>query len=325
MGPVLVTGAGGFIGANLVRALFRADAEVHALVRPSTDLWRLEGVRWQLVLHLADVRDAGAVRDVVAAVRPDVVYNLAVGRARPENPVSRQESMDTSLLGARALLDAIAMHPVRRVVHLGSHLEYAARERALREDAPIAPGSFRGTVKATETAQWLHAARMRSIPLTVLRPFHVYGPWEAPTRLIPTAIRCAMSGTDMPIVDSETRRDPVFVEDVVEACLLAATRELARGEVFNVGSGEEWSTADMVNAVAKAVGRPIGLRRGAYRSHTTDSPHSRADVTKAARLLGWRPGHSFHQGLERTVPWYLARRGSERPRATTADQSGLPA
>jgi UDP-glucose 4-epimerase len=309
-GPVLVTGAAGFIAANLVRALFRADVEVHAAVRPTTDLWRLDGVGWQFSVHRVDVRDADAMREVVASVRPEVVFNLAVGRARPEDPVSRQESMDTSLLGARSLLNAVAHTPVRRVVHLGSHLEYASRDRPLREDDPIAPGSFRGTVKATETGQWLHAARVRSIPVTVLRPFHVYGPWEASSRLVPTAIRCAYSGSDMPIVDPVTRRDPVFVEDVVEACLLAATRELAVREVFNVGSGEEWTTAQVVEAVAEVTGRPIGMRRGTYPSHTTDSAHSRADISKATRLLGWRPRHRLREGLERAVHWSLSRAGA---------------
>jgi nucleoside-diphosphate-sugar epimerase len=322
-GPALVFGAGGFIGSDLVRALFRADVDVHAVVRPSTDLWRLEGIGWQFSLHRLDVRDAVAVGDVVASVRPEVVFNLVVGRARPEDPVSRQESMDTSLLGARSLIEAVSRTRVRRVVHLGSHLEYAARDRALREDDPIAPGSFRGTVKATETAKWLHAARSRSISVTVLRPFHVYGPWETPSRLVPTAIRCAYSGRDMPIVDPVTRRDPVFVEDVVEACLLAATRELAVAQVFNVGSGQEWTTADIVDAVAEVTGRPIGLRRGAYPSHMGDNAHSRADITKAERLLGWRPRHRLREGLTRSVRWYLSRAGG-RP-AAAHDRAGAGA
>jgi nucleoside-diphosphate-sugar epimerase len=308
-GPALVFGAGGFIGANLVRALFRSDVEVHAVVRPSTDLWRLEGIGWQLSLHRVDIRDADAVRALVARIGPEVVFNLVAGSVRAEDPGSRQESLDTSLLGARSLIEALVETPVRRVVHLGSHLEYAQRDRRLREDDPIAPGSFRGTVKATETAQWLHAERARSVPVTVLRPFHVYGPWEGPSRLIPTAIRCALSALPMPIVDYETRRDPVFVEDVVEACVLATRRELARGEVFNVGSGEEWTTADLVSAVAQVAGKPIRLRKGANRLQTTDTPHSRADVTKAARLLEWRPRHGLLEGLERTLRWHVSRRG----------------
>jgi nucleoside-diphosphate-sugar epimerase len=307
-----VFGAGGFIGANLVRALFRSDLEVHAVVRPSSDLWRLEGIGWQLSLHRLDVRDPEAVRALVARIRPELVFNLVAGRVRAEDPASRQETLDTSLLGARSLIEALVETPVRRVVHLGSHLEYAQRDRRLREDDPIAPGSFRGTVKATETAQWLHAERIRSVPVTVIRPFHVYGPWEGPSRLIPTAIWCALSGVPMPIVDYETRRDPVFVEDVVEACVLATRRELARGEVINVGSGEEWTTTDLVDAVAQVAGRPIRLRRGAYRLQTTDSPHSRADISKAARVLEWRPRHGLREGLERTFRWHLTRTG-DRP------------
>jgi nucleoside-diphosphate-sugar epimerase len=154
-------------------------------------------------------------------------------------------------------------------------------------------------------------ARERGRPLVVLRPFSVYGPREAFSRLVPSAIAAAHHGTELPLTAPGYRRDLVYVDDVVECCLLAVTRDLAAGEVINVGTGRQWANEEVASAVGRACGRPLRTRSGAYPPHPSDTSCWVADPSHAARALGWRARYDLDQGLRRTVAWWARAQGTE--------------
>jgi nucleoside-diphosphate-sugar epimerase len=141
----------------------------------------------------------------------------------------------------------------------------------------------------------------------VLRLFSVYGRWESPSRFIPTAIRAALGGGEMALTAPGVRHDFVYVDDVVDAMLTAATANGVDGEVINVGSGREWTNEEVVDAVQRLTGRVVRVRTGEYPAKTADTAHWVADVGKAAALLGWRPAHDLTSGLRETIEWYGAR------------------
>ena len=122
-------------------------------------------------------------------------------------------------------------------------------------------------------------------------------------RLVPTAIRAALQGTALPLTADDWYRDFVFVEDVVEACLLAGTTPGIEGEIMNVGTGRQHSNREVVAAVETALGVPVKVRVGAYAPHATDTRHWVADVEKARSKLGWRARHSLEEGVRKTVAW----------------------
>lgn len=308
---VLVTGVTGFLGVNLAEELLARGARVHGLARGETDLWRLTGLLPQIMLHRLDLTDAEAVEQAMQAIRPDLVYHLAVQRSA----VSRRDRLatwETNVTGTLNLLEAAASSGCERLVVTGSSLEYGPQVRPTRETDLPGPASFFGTTKAAATLLCQQLARERRLPLVLLRIYSVYGYWEGPTRLIPTAILAAMGRGELALTGPGFRRDLVFIEDVVEACLLAASAEKAVGEVINIGSGQQWTNEQVVEEIESIAGCRLLKHVGAYSLHATDTTFWVADNRKAGRVLQWKPRHPLRNGLEKTWSWFEKHRESYR-------------
>ncbi len=305
---VLVTGAAGFLGANLVRALLEDGAEVHGLVRRGTSSWRLAGLTGELALHAADLTDVEGLGGAVAAARPEVVFHTAAAGGHPASRSERETALRVSVLGTANLLEELRWNEVGRFVHVGSSLEYGPKPGPVTEADVLEPATFRGAVKAAATLLCLQLAHAAARPVTVLRPLSVYGPWEQPSRLVPSAVRAARYGEPLPLTARGAGRDFVFVDDVVEACLLVARAGgEVDGEIVNIGSGIRTSNEELVAAVERITGRRIVTLPGRYPSSPPDTGTWLADVTKARELLDWTPRHTLDQGLAETVEWFRAR------------------
>jgi len=300
---VLVTGAAGFVGANLARALLEQGARVHGLVRPTTGLWRLEEILPDLTLHKANVADGAALRELVRKIEPEIVFHLAAERGDSTHE-GRRAVVETSVLGTFLLLEAMAESGRGRMVFLGSSMEYGASEHALEESACPSPGTLFGAAKAGATVLCQQFARGALCQVVILRVFMAYGAWDKPDRLIPAAVRAALNGAEIALTEGGYRRDWVYIEDVVGACVLAARADGASGEIINIGSGRQWANEEIVAAIGSIVGEPVRVRVGAHPARSWDRTSWVADVRKAKQRLGWEPRHSLHSGLEKTVAWF---------------------
>lgn len=296
----LITGGGGFMGANLVAGFTAAGWEVHTTLRPGGSDWRRPALMGAQI-HELELGDFEAVRGLVDRTRPELVVHAAFASAYARHPLRRLLADGPVILAN--LIDALGGGVPVRFVHLGSSMEYGSSDRPHREEDPLRPTSSRGAVKAAESQLVLERSRSGAIDAVVLRIFSVFGPWESPHRLVPTAIRAALHGEEMPLTPPGLRRDFVFVADVVDACIRAAAATAAVGEVVNIGTGCQSSNEAMVAEIARVVGRPIRIARSAYEPHATDRPTWLADPSKAKRLLGWEPGHDLAEGIRKAVEW----------------------
>lgn len=300
---VLVTGAAGFVGANLTRELIHRGADVHAIVRPASQLWRIADIAPRLKLYAVDLVDRQELQKNVEQARPAFIFHLARHSGGHPSPASRPEALATNIVGTANLLETTASLDVVRLVHTGTWLEYGVSDRPLKESDLPMPLSFHGATKAAATLLCQQSAREHRRDVVVLRLFSVYGPWEAPTRLIPSAIRAALGNQEMALTAPGYRHDWIYVEDVVQACVRALQAESVGGEIINVGSGEQWSNEDVLDVVQAVCGREIRTRVGAYAARPWDRAHCLADIGKARQLLGWAPRHSLRKGIEKTVEW----------------------
>lgn len=313
---VLIAGAAGFLGANLARELLRQGAEVHAVVRPSTALWRIAAVADDLTMHQVDLEDRPALARVVDAAHPEIIVNLAV-RREDGAAQDRDATLRANVLGLAHLLEATASLDYRRFVHLGSSLEYGPGDAPHREDARLEPMTYYGATKAAATTLCQQAARAGDRAIVVLRPFQIYGCWEKANRLIPTAIVAAQRDEVMALTAPGYRRDWLFVDDAVAALLrtIVADRENVAGEVINVGSGEDWSSEDVVAVIGAVTGRQVRVRVGAHPARPWDNARCVADIAKARRLLGWAPRYPLRDGVARSVAWMTDFAAGETPAA----------
>ena len=302
---IAVTGAAGFVGANLVRALLAAGIEVHALVRRDTDLWRLRDVASDVAVKEAELADAASAEAVLSAIAPDAVVNLMMHR-RDATSVDRVQAVATNLLGLAHLLEAARSLDVRRVVHFGSSTEHGNPSPGYDESSPLAPATFYGVTKAAATMLCRQAASAHGQPVVVLRPYTIYGPWQPPARLVPTAIVAALRGSGLAISEGGPGRDWVFVGDVVDACMRALVAEGLDGEVIDLGTGTLSTNAEVAAAVERATGRTLTTHPAPHLERPWDGAMTLAPTAKAQARLGWKARHDLDDGVSATAAWLEA-------------------
>ena len=246
-----VTGATGFVGAVLARKLADLGCDVHLLVRDNANRWRLRDVENAFTFHRGDLTDLEGLRKIVSNVRPTVVYHLGVHGAYPFQ-TDADETILTNVFGSWNLLKACSDADYKVFVNTGSSSEYGSKPHAMRETDVLEPNSYYAVAKSAQTLVCRHTARADKRPINTFRLFSVYGPYEEPSRLVPTVIRNCLEGRELKMVSPETARDFIYVEDVVDAYL--RIDELSRhcGEVFNIGTGMQSTVRDVVEASARA-------------------------------------------------------------------------
>lgn len=298
--PVLVTGATGFVGSHLVRRLLALGADVHIVVRRGSDLSRIRDGVGRLTLHHADLEEEGAVRAAAGRARARTIFHCASYGGHPGQD-DADRAFRANLLGTAHLLSACAESGFDRLVHTGSSSEYGQKEVPMSEADVIVPRDAYGASKAGATL-WLAAAASRGLPAVTLRLFSPYGPADDPRRLIPTVARAYLRGTSPRLARPDAVRDFVYIDDVIDACLRAATASGAAGEIINVGSGRETSAGEVVDIISRLFPGAPAARWGAVPPRPGSSRWV-AEIGRARQLLGWEPSVPLEEGLRRTVEW----------------------
>lgn len=304
MTTVLVTGAAGFVGANLTRRLVADGRDVHVLLRPDHDLWRLNDLISDVRVHHVVLEDLLDVRSAVRRISPEWVFHLAAHGAYSDQTDFRR-MVGTNLLGTVNLVEAAVDQGFEAFVNTGSSSEYGFKDHPPAEDERLDPNSHYAVTKAGATMYCGYVGRLRGVRLCTLRLYSVYGPLEEPSRLWPTLIVRALRGALPPLVDPSVARDYVYVDDVVEAYQRAATSSgVEPGAVYNVGTGVQTTLAQLVEVCRDQLGVEEEPRWGTMPDRAWDTDVWVADIGRIQRAWGWRPKTTVEEGLARFVKWF---------------------
>src|ERR1700722_3499955 len=305
----LITGATGFVGANLARRLLREGHEVHLIVRPEHAGWRIEEIRGDIRLRVLEMADAAAVAGAVADIKADWIFHLAAQGAYSWQTDIAQ-IFQTNLTGTIHLVEACLKTGFESFIHTGSSSEYGYKDHAPAETEWIEPNSHYALAKASATLFCRYTAQARKMNLTTLRLYSAYGPYEEAKRLMPTLIRRGLQGEWPPLVNPDTARDFVYVEDVCDACVLAAqSKPREFGEVYNVGTGIQTTMREVVEIARKELDIKAEPEWGTMSARIWDTSIWRADSRKIQAELGWQPKHDFRAGFAKMVAWQRTRPG----------------
>lgn len=301
-GPILVTGASGFVGANLFMLLAAERPDVYAVVLQEKN-WRLALVRDEQVIA-CDLNDPAALKNLVDTVAPQTVFDCVAYGAYPfeSDPVLIHQTNYQSIVTLTGLL---AQRPFSAFVHAGTSSEYGENSAAPREDSICEPNSHYAVSKVAAATYLRYLGKQRSFPCATLRLYSVYGPLEDTSRLVPNLVREALRGKLPPFVDPRTSRDFVHVDDVCAAFVTTAVqmRPQLYGESFNIGSGTKTTIAELAELTRQAFSVTEEPRFGTMEGRAWDLPDWYADPRKARDVLGWQATIGLEDGLRSSAQW----------------------
>ena len=305
MARVVVTGGGGFIGSNLVRALLERGDEVRVLDNFSTgNRANLDGLDIEIIE--GELRSYERVHNAVR--QTDVVYHLGALGSVPRSVQDPLTSSAVNVEGTLNVLLAARDEGVRRVVFSSSTSVYgSSRQLPTTEDTPPDPISPYGVAKLAAERYSISFSRVyESFESVVLRYFNVFGPRQSPlsqyAAVVPLFVTAIQAGQPVQIHgDGEQSRDFTYVSNVVDATISAGETEGASGEIFNIAAGSPAS----VNRLADTIGTILGksVQKEYLPPRAGDIRDSWADLGKAERILGYRPAVGLEEGLGRTVEY----------------------
>lgn len=305
--PILITGASGFVGANLLRRLIREvpPKKVHVLLRPEARLWRIEDILRRVSAHVVDMRNAGATERFIRKIKPKTIFHLATHGGYPQEQHDERAILETNVLCTFNLIRSCLELGFDAFVNTGSSSEYGAKDKPMKEGDILAPITAYGASKAWATLYCQYLACEQRAPIVTLRPFEVYGPYEPLGRLVPNLIWSFIKHRDPALSSPKNARDFVFVDDLVEAYILAAKRPYA-GTIFNIGSGRQSTIREvfeMIKAIMRSDAKPLW---GKEKGRSFDTSRWVADIKLAKRCLAWRPETTLREGLLETINWFQA-------------------
>lgn len=249
----LVTGATGFVGANLVRTLLQHRNEVYIIARESSDNWRISAIQDRLTICYGDLTNRDDVFRFVAIIRPDIIFHVAAYGGFP-NQLNKDIMIDSNLIGVMNLLDAAVEYDVSRFINTGSSSEYGMKNEPMKEDDVCAPLNFYGVTKLAATHYCTMIGKTLHYPVCTLRLFSPYGEFEDSSRLYPSIKNALIKGERPRLSKPDSVRDFIPIEKVSEVYIKIPTAKYKAGDIINVGSGKQQTIQEFYYKVARTMG-----------------------------------------------------------------------
>lgn len=301
----LVTGATGFIGANLVRELVNLGQNVSILVRDRKLNWRVLDIADKVNIFECDVTDP-KLQEIVDKIKPEYIFHLAgYGNLPHEDDIYKM--VNINLKGTINLLSAVSKNPFQLFINTGSSAEYGIKDQKMKESDTLKPINNYGVIKSAITLYCQKEAIRGNLPIINFRLFTPFGYYEGKNRLVPDVALSALEGRPIKVSSPTHVRDFIFIEDVVDAYISATKVQHNPGEIYNIGSGIQYSVKDIVEKILTITKSKSAVQWGAVgkQARYIEPKKWIADISKAKEALHWDPENSIESGLKKTVDWFM--------------------
>ena len=317
--PVLITGAGGFIGSHLAELFVEQGLQTRAFVHyNSQGCWRWldeSAARKDIQVIAGDIRDYDAVSRAMRGCKS--VLHLAALIGIPYSYVSPLAYVKTNIEGTYNILESARNLGLENIVITSTSETYGSAQRIpIDENHPASAQSPYAASKVAADSLALSYHRSFNLPVKIARPFNTYGPRQSARAIIPTIISQILLGDQkLRLGNLNPTRDLTFVKDTVRGILSIAASDELIGAATNIGTGHEIAIGDLVLKIAELMKVKLTIESDPQRVRPESSEVDRlcGDASKLRETTGWMPQHSLDQGLSETIDWLKGHQAFYRP------------
>ena len=297
---VLITGASGFVGSHVARLLVAEGCEVYALVRESSNRWRIRDILPSMYLRQSDLVAFENVNTYLQEIKPELCIHLA-WYAVPGKYLNSQENLD-SIQASINLLSQLAELGCKRFVGIGTCFEYDLSLGYLSESSLTKPITLYAATKVALSTILQQFAQITEMEVAWIRLFYQYGPMEDERRLIPGIISSLLRDEVVKTTKGEQIRDFLHIEDVASAIWAVAKSNVSG--VVNVGSGQPVTVGQIALELGNLLGKPDLIHLGALPYRPNDPMFICANNELLRKQTDWMPKYNLTTGLKNTIEWY---------------------
>ncbi len=292
---ILITGAGGFLGSHLAKRLHGENVILTSRT-PHNDRQ----------IRALDLLDAGCVSQAISSWKPNIVFHIGAVVNLSRDYDTAKKTLETNIFSTINVLEALRYCPPDLFVLASTEEVYGDSPVPYREDmTPRPPSPYAISKVASEQLCRMYANELQ-FPCVMFRIGTIFGPMQTLSRFIPTIIRQAIKGEDILLNSGEKSRDYIYIDDVVDACMLTKERVISENTlILNVGGGTSTRLIDVVQLIKKATKSTSRVQVGKIPERVAESDTWSMDITKAHDILGWSPKVTLAEGIQRTCDYFV--------------------
>lgn len=304
-GPILIFGAGGFIGFNLLLEILKVRKDVFGVFSNPNENWRLQlNPIAESNIAICNINEKKELQALIKEISPRTIFNLAAYGAYARQK-DTERIYETNFLSMITIIEELKKYGFDVYIHAGSQSEYGINAMAPSEESQLLPNSHYAVSKVGCYYAGVYYGKIEKLPVVHFRLYSAYGPWEEPDRLIPVLLAKAQKKEYPPFVNPDISRDFVYVSDIVSAFVIAAVTINPNfyGEVFNVATGKKTTIKELAYLVKNKFGIPSKPEFNEMDNREWDIKDWYGNNRKVVNTLNWRPSVFLEEGLEKTVEW----------------------
>jgi len=301
---ILITGASGFIGKHFVRKLLKSGFELICFDL-AFDIGFVSEFGSQLKMVQGNLSNAKQIEDLIISNRPDYIFHFAGSKSRTNLAEEFHSSFEVNYFGTLNLLKAcIGIETIKKITILGTIDEYGNAVLPFKEKNMELPASAYGLSKLSATKLALIFFQQFNLPVVVFRPSIAYGPAQGEEMFLPALIISLLKHRPFKMTAGCQLRDFIYIDDLTEVLANSMNCDGLNGQVINIAFGKAIKLKEIALQIADIVGNHNDLKMGGVPYRKSEIMNYSVDISKAKRILHWKPSTSIQEGLGLTINYY---------------------